>query len=340
MVGFLSLLSVLLAPVEKDPVTFSFAFFGCNRVDKADWDVKSNPSSANLPQLRQSFKDIAAIKPMPKILFAVGDLVLGYGNDQGEEARKQLDAWIAEYRTSPIRGKLALVPLSGNHELNTKIGDERKENLYTTSMWNEWVRTNHLMPIRPNGPKAGGSDKLVDDQSILNFSFDSDNFHFTCLNTDTRVSTGIIGYVPAHWANDDIAKASKAGKKVFVIGHRNVVDSKSVKGDAPIEPESGAELIDGLTSNPNVIAYLCAHVHAWDVSKINDSKIWQIVAGNGGSTLEKQWNPEGGTTYGFAVIEVHKSGAITLVPYFRPAVKTEYPEPAKPATPIPLYKLK
>lgn len=331
MLGLLSLLPIFASPIQSDPVTFSFAFFGCNRVDKSDWDKASNPSSANLPQIRQTYQDILSIKPMPKILFATGDLVLGYGDDKGEEVRGQLDAWIAEYRQSPLRGKIALVPMSGNHEVNIKRGDQRMESLHTTAVWNDWIRSNHLMPTKPNGPKAGGPDELTDDQSILNFSFDSDGIHFVCLNTDTRAKDGRIGYVPAKWAANDISQARKARKPVFVLGHRNVVEGVSAKGDAPIEPKSGGELINAMSG---VTGYLCAHVHAWDVTKVNGQLPWQVIAGNGGSKLEKDWKPVGGKTYGFAVIEVHKSGKIWLVPYFRAADDKSVPVPAVAQTPI------
>jgi len=337
MLGLISLLPIFVAPIQSDPVVFSFAFFGCNRIDKGDWDKASNPSTANLPQLRQNFLDISNIKPMPKILFATGDLVIGYGDDKGEEVREQLDAWIAEYRTSPLRGKIALVPISGNHELNIKRKDVRMESPYTTAIWNDWVRTNHLMPVRPNGPSMGGPDNLVDDQSKLNFSFDSNGVHFICLNTDTRAKDGRIGYVPADWIAKDIRKTTKP---TFILGHRNIVEGVTAKGDAPIEPESGSKVISAMQASPNVIGYLCAHVHAWDVSKINGAMPWQVIAGNGGSKLEKDWKPEGGKTYGFGVIEIHKSGTINLVPYFRPADDGSAPVPAVAQAPILLGKMK
>lgn len=283
--------------------------------------------------------DILAINPVPKILFATGDLVLGYGDDKGEEVRAQLDAWIAEYQNSPIRGKITLVPMPGNHEMNIKKGDNRMERLHTSAVWNDWVKTNHLMPTKPNGPSAAGEDELTDDQSTLNFSFDSDKVHFVCLNTDARTKDGRIGYIPAHWAKSDIERAHKAGKTIFVLGHRNVVNGIIAKADAPIEPKSGGELVKAIQSSPNVMAYLCAHVHAWDVSKVGGTRPWQIIAGNGGSKLEKDWKPESGRTYGFAVIEIHRSGTVTLVPYFLPANDKNPAVPAQPAMPIILGKI-
>ncbi len=337
MVGLLSVLPMFLAPIKADPVVYSFAFFGCNRVDKDDWNPESNPSSANLPQLRQSFEDISKIKPLPDLLFMTGDLVLGYGNDQGEEVRKQLDGWIAEYRHSPLNGKLKMIPLPGNHEMNRKVEDKKVASPYTTTVWNDWIKTNDLPPHSPNGPQEGGPDQLSDDQSISNFSFSTGKLHFICLNTDARVSDERIGFVPAHWIANDLKVADSKRMTTFILGHRNVVDGISCKGDAPIEPKSGREMIQAMQSSPGTVAYLCAHVHAWDVSKVDGKKPWQIIAGNGGSKLEKDWKPEGGTTYGFAVIEVHKSGKIMLTPYFRKAHKkydSEDVKPAKPAAPI------
>lgn len=341
MLGVATLLAHTLKS-DRDPVTFSFAFFGCNRVDKDDWKKHKNPSSANLPQLHQNFKDVASISPRPQLLFVTGDLVLGYGDDEGQEVKGQLDAWMDEYKKSAVYGKLKMIPLAGNHEVNRKVGDKKLENKFTTSIWNEWIKRNDLPPHSPNGPTAGGADKLSDDQSVLNFSFDYGKLHFTCLNTDTRVEDGRIGYVPAEWATRDIQIAAARKQTIFVLGHRNVVDGVSAAGDAPIEAESGKALISAMKSTPNVLGYLCAHVHAWDVSKVNGSLPWQIIAGNGGSKLEKDWNPTGGKTFGFALIEVHKSGKVVLIPYARKA-KDKYDDegvkPAQPQAPVVLGSL-
>ncbi|MBI1331915.1 MAG: hypothetical protein GC165_03450 [Armatimonadetes bacterium] len=337
MIGLFAILPTLVAPIQDDPVEYSFAFFGCNRVDKDAWHKKKNPSSANLPQLQQSFQDIANIKPMPKLLFMTGDLVLGYKDDQGEETRGQLDAWISEYRKSPLNGKVEMFPLPGNHEMLRKTKDGKVSSPYTTEMWNSWLKANNLPPTTPNGPMAGGEDKLADDQSRLNYSFDKGNLHFVCLNTDTHTEDGRIAAVPSKWLKNDLDLATKHDKTIFILGHRNLVDGVTSKGDSPIEKDSGSEMIAEIQTNPNVIGYLCAHVHAWDVTKVGGTRPWQIIAGNGGSPLEDDWKPAE-KTFGFAVIEIHHSGTITLVPYFRPATD-ENVEAAKPQTPIILGKV-
>jgi hypothetical protein len=48
---------------STDPVKLSFVVMGCNRIQESDWEKTrtENPSSANLPQLRQTLADIAAL---------------------------------------------------------------------------------------------------------------------------------------------------------------------------------------------------------------------------------------------------------------------------------------
>lgn len=324
----LLLASTPIAPAKVDPVEFSFAFFGCNRLEKEAWDKSSNPSSANLPQLRRTLADIYAIKPRPALLFATGDLVLGYEDDHGETVRSQLDAWIAEYRKSPLAGKIELIPIAGNHELNRKVAKNKISSPYTVQVWSDWLTRNGLMPRNPNGPTIGGPDHMVDDQSRLNFSIDRGPFHFVVLNTDSRVEGGQIGWIPAKWADKDIRTAAKAGKSIFVLGHRNLVDPARTTGDSPMAAEVAAQLKSTFQGAKSALAYICAHVHAWDVTRVAPNGAWQVIAGNGGSKLEPDWHPGNGTKFGFGVIALHKSGRITLTRYGRVANAMPQPLPA------------
>jgi hypothetical protein len=72
----------------------TFAFFGCNRVDAKDLDPAKNPSSANHAQLQQTLTEVIAAKPA--LLFAGGDLVNGYVDDDGTVLRTQLSGWSQE----------------------------------------------------------------------------------------------------------------------------------------------------------------------------------------------------------------------------------------------------
>jgi len=75
------------------------------------------PSSANLPQLRQSLNDISQLQPRPSSLFFMGDLVVNLADDNGKTLKKQLDAWTELFNASPLTGKVTLIPLPGNHEM-------------------------------------------------------------------------------------------------------------------------------------------------------------------------------------------------------------------------------
>src|SRR5436190_22966607 len=121
--NLLPLVLALSAPSKADTLRLSFAFFGCNRIDKEDWDKSkaSNPSSANLHQLEQTFQDLSRRTPIPRFVFGGGDLVLGYGDDDGQETYGQLTAWRKQFFQSPLAGKTAMIPFPGNHELNKKV---------------------------------------------------------------------------------------------------------------------------------------------------------------------------------------------------------------------------
>jgi hypothetical protein len=179
-------------------------------------------------------------------------------------------------------------------------------------------------------PESSPEDKLVTNQRALSFSFDRGPVHFVVLNTDTRVSTvdpqtheTKIGMVPVHWlASDlDVAEKNPRIKCMVVMGHRNVVDPKDSKGDAPIDSECAPAMVQALESHPKVRAYICAHVHAFDIAAIGKSGLRQVVFGNGGSMLEKDWKPARGRTYGFGLFKAYADGSLGVIPYFRPEPK-------------------
>lgn len=341
--------AALVHPIADKPI-LSFAFFGCNRVDKEDWSKDVNPSSANVHQLEQTFRDISNIKPVPAIVFGGGDLVLGY--DSVDTTYGQLRGWQQQFFQSDLAGKTTMIPFPGNHELNKKTDKGKLPNPETVPMWNRWYAQSGFRQMSANGPSDGGvnKDKLIGDQSRLNYSFDRNGVHFVVLNTDTvtsekdpKTGLGKVAWIPARWARKDIEAAQKDKhiKAIFVTGHRNLVDGISSKGDSPIDKEPGAILLDAIRSNPKVRAYVCAHVHAWDSQNLGGaSKAWQIIAGNGGSSLEKDWTPSEGTFFGFVVLDVFKSGKVVLHNYKRPtpAAPQKYcdPFPVHPAPAVPV----
>lgn len=335
-----------------DSLETSFGFFGCNRIEKDDWKStkEQNPSSANVHQLEQTFRDLASIRPAPRFVFGGGDLVLGYGNDQGEETLSQLTAWKTQFYQSPLAGKTTMIPFPGNHELNKKVDKLKLPNPPTVAMWNQWYSGSGFRQMAANGPAAQGSnpDRLLGDQRKLNYSFDAGSVHFIVLNTDTLTSEedpethqGRVGWIPAYWASADIIRAQKNPRirSIFLLGHRNLTDPKTTTGDSPIAKEPGQVLLNNIRINSKVRAYVCAHVHAWDLTNFGGtSKAWQVIAGNGGSKLEDDWKPKDGTYFGFVVLNVYRSGKVVLRNFRRPTPAGKYddyqPEHPAPAIPV------
>lgn len=297
----------------------------------------ANPSTANLPQLRRNLADVAYLRPRPRFLFAAGDLVMNYADDNGETLKGQLDAWYDETaRVFPF-ANINLVPLPGNHESNRKRDGKKETNLATAPIWATWMARHNLDRFAGNGPTRLNSpdDALALDAPKGSYSFDTPTaggkkIRFILLDTDTptitpdpKVGTK-VGWFPAHWASRDLARAQADPKiaAIFLMGHRNLVDPVSCEGDAPADPIPVAVLLSAIRKTPKVRAYLCAHVHAADQTPLAPGLPPQIVAGNGGSPLEKGWNPPEGRTFGFVVVNVHPDGRIGYVRFSRPA-----PEP-------------
>jgi hypothetical protein len=323
-------LSLSSAPHKNDNlVETTFAFFGCNRIDAKDADETraQNPSSANVPQLKQNLTDIA--KLAPNYVFFGGDLVMGYADDQGEVLRTQMSAWVDLVKSLPKARASRYIAISGNHELNRKRGDFKLPSVPADAVWTSLVTSNGLVPEWLNGPTPTNSpnDQLVTDQSALSFSFNSGSIHFVVLNTDTRVTTKDtkswdtkIGMTPVHWLLSDLnaAQSNPKIKSIVVMGHRNLVEPSSVKGDAPIDSECAAPMIDALKSHSKVRAYVCAHVHAFDITEIGNAGLRQVTFGNGGSKLEPEWKPCRGRTFGFGYFKAYRDGSLGVVPYLRP----------------------
>ncbi len=312
------LAAFLAAPTVTAP-TLAFAFFGCNRVDAKDVDPVANPSSANRAQLARTLTEVAAIRPA--LLFAGGDLVNNYADDRGATLSAQLDGWSRDVAAFPR--SIPLVPISGNHELNKKQGDQRMPETATYPRWKAWMTASGFL-YGANGPTPANDpqDGLVLDESKMSFTLERAGVRFIVLNTDTRTTatdpvTGTaLGWIPAAWAGEQLAKAERDPhvRAVFVIGHRNLIDPSEGKGDAPIDKRAADRLLTAMRGKRKLRAYVCAHVHAWNVRPIPGAPAVQIISGDGGSKLEKGAKE----AFGWVEVRVHPDGTAGYVHHHRP----------------------
>src|SRR5208337_1409935 len=219
--------SLSMPRVAGDAVKLSFLFMGCNRVQHSDWKKikEDDPSSANLPQLQQSFKDIAQLQPRPSYLFFMGDLVVNLEDDKGKTLEIQLDAWTEVFNASPLAGKITLIPLPGNHEMLKKVHEDKDDedkielpNPATDARWLKWLHKSGFDSFAKvaNGPTIASPnpDQLADDQSEITYSFNIGDVCFIVINTDTlttdidkNTSATHTGWIPYHWIEQKVRSA-------------------------------------------------------------------------------------------------------------------------------------
>jgi calcineurin-like phosphoesterase family protein len=341
--------SLSIPRVAGDPVKLSFLFMGCNRIQHSDWKKikEDDPSSANLPQLQQSLKDISQIQPRPSHLFFMGDLVVNLEDDNGKTLKNQLEAWTELFNASPLAGKVTLIPLPGNHEMLKKVHEDKDDedkvevpNHATDARWLKWLHNSGFDTFAKaaNGPTnaSPNPDQLANDQSEMTYSFNIGDVHFIVINTDT-LNTNIdkdtnashTGWIPYHWIEQNVrsAQANPKVSAIFLIGHKPIMEHPQAeeKEKAILNTKKhplGDQLQALFQANDKVRAYLCAHEHLWNCSRLEKApQVWQVIVGNAGSKLNSKWNPPGGTFFGFSQINVYDSGKIGLVNYQRPTPK-------------------
>jgi hypothetical protein len=333
-------------------VALSFIVLGCNRIQESDWAKtrSRNPSSANVPQLRQTFLDITQLRPIPPYLFFMGDLVVNLAVDDGDTLRGQLDAWARLYKRDPsgIAEKTTLIPFTGNHEVlqgifsNDSLGAKVEVlNAATHPVWLHWLARNGFDRFAGNGPTnaAPNPDMLQRDESKMTYSFNIGDVHFIVLNTDALTTTLNIGWIAYHWIERDIRRAERNDriKTIFVLGHKPILGpiEAAEPGSAIINP-LGFQLNWLLNRSHKARAYISAHAHMWQAEQLGDSSaVWQVIAGNGGSKLEAGWKPRGGPYYGFTLVKVYDNGEVGVVSYARPVPPVYYQGPTQPARPRP-----
>ena len=322
-----SLLSTLLfsssqAEIAERPssaIKCRFSFVGCNRVD-FDVDQDINPSTANVGQLKATFRNLAKLKSKPSHFFFLGDLILGYTS--GLDTVEQLQAWRALYEKSRLsRSGVTLVPVVGNHETLLSYKDE-------AGSWHDYPNPAAIFAwedvMKPfldwhDGPQttAPNDDQLTISQEVLSFTVREHNILFIILNTDTFVDNLTLGDIPLHWLQQklDEGEADKTVEHIFVMGHKPLSEVEYKTTLVRDGERQNAENM--LAANPKVRAYLAAHYHLWDFRRLS-SGLLQITAGNGGSKLKGSFkNPEVGY-YGYTLLDILESGEMVVESWGRP----------------------
>lgn len=206
---------------------------------------------------------------------------------------------------------------------------------------------------------CGASPAVGSDQSKLSYSFNitlsnGKILHFAVINTDP---SGNDSHAPVNWLTADFAAAKTAGAtNFFVFGHKPAITYDYITSNgASGSPVTGAGL-DAVSTPPTVASfwklmgdynatYFCGHEHITHVeaypvtgSDGTTKRPVQVLVGAGGSpfdykpttiasptsyaepTLKATGQSQYDRFYGWADVQVHQSGAVTLsMSYFSDA---------------------
>jgi len=313
---------------KQDSVAFSFAFLGCNRVDRhQEYDtLVTNGSTANLYALKRIWKEIAELKRKPDLFFFLGDMVLAESTTKKLDA--QLLAWDKLYKDKEFSAisdsDIEMVAIPGNHEMLywKKYADE--------PVFDEWplkgataIWMHHMSEYMPKDRDFIKGKDSIDNQ--MTFSFVRENIGFVLMNTDTYNAPtkdnpyGLEGQIPTDWivAKVEEYKNNPSIDHIFVLGHKPYyVSGVPEVGHAGL-PE-GPVLWPKLNEN-NVVAMLSAHLHDYQRMQPGGKGTYQIIAGNSGS-------PGTATFFGYSKINIMKDGTVKLIsmgfdkgePYYKP----------------------
>jgi hypothetical protein len=311
--------------VEK--MSYTFVVAGDDRV--APEDTAGNPSTINIYHFKRLLAEVAQLSPLPKYLFFNGDLVLGYTGHDTVKLANELRAWIKLYKESPLASSgVELVAIPGNHEIVEKEGSGK-----IAFVTNEriFVREMHDYIRGDNGPKATGfvpgTDSLWTDQSRLSYSFDFGGDHFVILSTDAVARESRISW---HWLKNDLKDAHENGARhIFLFGHKPPFPSHYESESGMEEFKASRDSMWAVIEKYNCDAYFGSHFHLWDSVQMHKGKTWEIVCGNSGAPMGKDW-PQ--SYYGYTIVGVSDKVDITSMGHDVDKEHYTAPTPDKPTT--------
>jgi hypothetical protein len=152
----------------------------------------------------------------------------------------------------------------------------------------------------------------------LTYSFDMGPCHFVVLNAYTMFHGNSFSEETIQWLQEDLTKASAAGRKIFVTSHppafpgsKHMWDSLpcydptySCSGYDPkygVDKRRERDRFWNILKQNKVIAYLCGHEHDTQVQEVEG--VWHVVSGGGTEKLYYLNGAEGGKETNLALYD-------------------------------------
>lgn len=308
--------------IISDSVLLSFAFVGCNRIDRKDtvnWDA-TDSSSANLNVLKRVLHEVMELERQPDLFFFLGDIVLAETNLL--RLNTELEHWVKLYNDTAQTGPMSTTPsiemvaIPGNHEMLTyaEYPDDTVHSEFPLAGSTEsWM--NYMKDFMPSDRDYIPGADSVNNQ--MTFSFVRGNVAFVMMNTDTynapsqTYAHGREGMIAYDWitAKTQEYHNDPTIDHVFVMGHKPAYTSSdndpalhfdTIHAGFMHSEELWLELMED-----TVCAMLSAHAHTYSRNQPMGNGTYQVIAGNGGSK-----NPE---FYGYTIVNIMQSGEVQLI---------------------------
>ena len=308
--------------IISDSVLLSFAFVGCNRIDRKDtanW-AATDSSSANLNVLKRVMHEVMELDRQPDLFFFLGDIVLAETNLL--RLNNELDHWVKLYNDTAQTGPMSATPsievvaVPGNHEMLTYAqypNDTLHSEFPLAGSTERWMY--YMKDFMPDDRDFIAGPDSINNQ--MTFSFVRGNVAFIMMNTDTyngpsqTYPHGREGLIAYDWitAKTEEYHNDPTIDHVFVMGHKPAYTRSDLDTTLHFDTiHAGfmqSEKLWAQLMEDTVMAMLSAHAHTYSRNQPMGHGTYQVIAGNGGSK-----NPE---FYGYTLVNVMSSGEVQLI---------------------------
>lgn len=228
-------------------------------------DSRGSDTGVNSTVLSKVVKQ--AIADSPCFVVFSGDLISGSKDD--EIVKLQYQEW--NKIMNPVLLKMPVYVIPGNHEISG-------------SNQNRIFQETFDMP--KNGPE--GYEELC-------YSFDYENCHFICLDSDYYGKFHRIQY---DWLKEDIEKTNK--EHIFVFGHEPAYPAGPHRGSSLDAYPDERDKFWNLLKEYGVKIYFCGHEHLYNKQLIEG--VYQVINGTCGAPI---YTGYGGDFYHYALVSVN-----------------------------------
>lgn len=230
-------------------------------------DSRGNDTGVNSGILSRIVQQVAGDSPA-FIVFS-GDLIAG--NPDNEIVKLQYNRW--RKVMEPVLSRIPVYVIPGNHEINGP-GQNR--------IFQE------VFEMPENGPE--GYEELC-------YSFDYENCHFVCLDTNYYGKFHRLGQLQYDWLKHDLAKTDR--EHIFVFGHEPAYPVGPHKGNSLDVYIQERDRFWNLLKEYKVKAYFCGHEHLYNRQLIDG--VYQVINGTCGAPIHRGY---GGEFYHYALVSI------------------------------------